>query len=68
MEGFYDYMQLVTSHERYAKAMENTHDPKQYIRELQQAGYATDPLYAEKIIGIYEGKTLGDALKQLEVN
>jgi flagellar protein FlgJ len=32
-----------------------------YLRELQQAGYATDPNYADKIMAIYQGIALPEA-------
>ena len=31
-------------------------DAKSYFRQLQAAGYATDPNYAEKILSVLEGK------------
>lgn len=47
-ESFDDYQQFL-SQPRYAKALENKHDAQQFVQELQHAGYATDPKYAEKI-------------------
>jgi flagellar rod assembly protein/muramidase FlgJ len=37
---------------RYAAAMRNAGNPDQFARELQRAGYATDPEYASKLISI----------------
>lgn len=37
---------------RYAAAMRNANNPDQFARELQKAGYATDPEYANKLISI----------------
>lgn len=37
---------------RYAAAMRNAGNPDQFARELQKAGYATDPEYASKLISI----------------
>ena len=40
-----------TAHERYNKAKE-AESAEQYLREIQEAGYATDPNYADKTIDI----------------
>ncbi len=53
LESFIDYVNLVKN-KRYEKALENTQDPKAYLTELHQAGYATDPNYVDKIMAIYE--------------
>ena len=53
-QSFADYVSFVKSNQRYEKALQNTADEKQYIKELHSAGYATDPNYAEKIISILE--------------
>lgn len=34
----------------------------QFARSLQQAGYATDPMYADKLVRIIGGPTLRQAL------
>lgn len=47
-ECMQDYVNFVES-PRYAKAMENRADAGRYAEELQSAGYATDPHYADKI-------------------
>ncbi|MGD9592757.1 MAG: flagellar assembly peptidoglycan hydrolase FlgJ [Candidatus Berkiella sp.] len=52
-ESFLDYINLLQN-KRYEKALENVHDPKTYLTELHQAGYATDPKYVDKIMAIYE--------------
>ena len=51
--SFADYARLVGDHPRYRQALEAT-TPEAYLRELQAAGYATDPAYADKILGILE--------------
>ncbi|MCW8955998.1 MAG: flagellar assembly peptidoglycan hydrolase FlgJ, partial [Gammaproteobacteria bacterium] len=48
-EAFNDYVDFIQSHPRYEKALESNTDAQAYARELQQAGYATDPDYARKI-------------------
>ncbi|WP_187265407.1 flagellar assembly peptidoglycan hydrolase FlgJ [Reinekea thalattae] len=51
-QSFDDYAQFITQHDRYNSAVENADDDASYVTELQNAGYATDPQYAEKIITI----------------
>jgi flagellar protein FlgJ len=51
-DSFADYVDLVKGSPRYQKALEVASDSQQYLQELQQAGYATDPAYADKIMGI----------------
>ena len=53
-ESFEDHARLIANNRRYSKAMENLNDPKQFARELQRAGYATDPNYANKLISIMD--------------
>ncbi|VBB45239.1 Muramidase (Flagellum-specific) (fragment) [uncultured Paludibacter sp.] len=49
IESLRHYAGRIISLSRYATAAKTT-DPYQYARELQKAGYATDPNYADKII------------------
>ena len=48
-EAFRDFTRLIRGSPRYAGVMAATGDGNAYARELQQAGYATDPRYAEKL-------------------
>ncbi len=48
-QSFNDYVSFVSSQPRYQEALKNTGDSAEYIQALHQAGYATDPRYAEKI-------------------
>jgi flagellar protein FlgJ len=57
-ESFQDYVRLIKSNPRYGDALKQADSPERYLRGLQQAGYATDPKYAEKIIKIYRGATM----------
>lgn len=49
VEGFIDFL---TVNPRYEKALEHAGEPERFLRELQKAGYATDPEYADKAISI----------------
>ncbi len=53
-ESFLDYANLIMSNPRYGRALGAGSDAKVYFRELQKAGYATDPGYAEKLTAIYQ--------------
>ncbi len=57
-ESFNDYVEFVQENPRYQKALENTADPKQYLENLHQGGYATDPNYADKIHSIFIRESL----------
>lgn len=50
-EAFKDYARMLSGNERYAKvvAAAQNGNAAGFARGLQQAGYATDPAYAEKI-------------------
>ena len=48
-DSFRDYARLITQNPRYEKAREQVGSAVAYARELQQAGYATDPQYAQKL-------------------
>lgn len=52
-ESFADYASFLQSSPRYARALAKAADGEAYLRELQDAGYATDPRYADKVIGVW---------------
>jgi flagellar protein FlgJ len=57
-DSFEDYARFIESNPRYRKALESAADPDAYVRDLQNAGYATDPNYAEKISRIMQSPAL----------
>lgn len=57
-ESFDDYVNFIKSDNRYRDALAKGDDGKQYIQSLQNAGYATDPQYANKIINILERESI----------
>ncbi len=61
--AFRDYVQLLQK-PRYQQALAAGDDAAAFARELQRAGYATDPEYADKIIAITEA----DVVKRGSVN
>ena len=56
IESVRDYVGFITGNDRYKVAVANQDNPDNYVTELQRAGYATDPEYAQKIITIMNGK------------
>lgn len=53
-DSFSDYVQFIKNNPRYHNAIKMAHKPERYMHELQQAGYATDPGYAAKVMRIYQ--------------
>lgn len=57
-EAMQDYVNFLQSSPRYEKAVAESQDSQAYFNALQQAGYATDPAYADKLMSVYRGSTL----------
>ncbi|WP_100444903.1 sporangiospore maturation cell wall hydrolase GsmA [Glycomyces xiaoerkulensis] len=51
-DSYRDHGELLSTWSRYAEAMEHRDDPDRFAREIHRAGYATDPDYADKLIGL----------------
>ncbi len=60
-EAFTDYAKQLSNNPRYAGVLGNQ-DASAFARGLQQAGYATDPMYASKLERIISGNTLRNQL------
>lgn len=50
-ESLNDYINFLSSGERYQAALDKVGNVEQFLHGLQKAGYATDPQYAQKIMG-----------------
>ncbi|ROM53485.1 flagellar rod assembly protein/muramidase FlgJ [Pseudomonas poae] len=48
-DSFHDLVTLLQSNDRYKEVVKSADNPERFVRELQKAGYATDPDYASKI-------------------
>ncbi|WP_445179320.1 flagellar assembly peptidoglycan hydrolase FlgJ [Pseudomonas sp. McL0111] len=48
-DSFHDLVTLLQTNNRYQDVVKSADNPEQFVRELQKAGYATDPNYATKI-------------------
>ncbi|MBO1272390.1 MULTISPECIES: flagellar assembly peptidoglycan hydrolase FlgJ [Shewanella] len=53
-DSFKDYVALISQNERYSKAREVAAEPAKYVRGLAEAGYATDPQYASKVMKVLQ--------------
>ena len=53
-DSFVDHGWFFHNNGRYAGALAARGDPKQFAREINRAGYATDPAYAPKLIGLMD--------------
>ncbi len=51
-DAFRDYANLLRSNARYQNAIAQGQDAAGFAQGLQQAGYATDPGYAQKLMGV----------------
>jgi flagellar protein FlgJ len=60
-EAFRDYASVLRNNTRYGGVI-GSQDGTEFARRLQQAGYATDPMYADKLARIINGPTLRQAL------
>lgn len=57
-QSFSDYVDFVQRNPRYQQALTQATDPKAYFSALQEAGYATDPAYAQKIQRILDSESM----------
>ncbi|TVP89003.1 MAG: flagellar assembly peptidoglycan hydrolase FlgJ [Pseudomonadaceae bacterium] len=62
-QSFEDYVDFLHTNGRYSQALTQTDNPDAFFRELQKAGYATDPQYARKVSQI--ARQLAPAAEQL---
>lgn len=60
-----DYVEFIQGNPRYRQATEQTQNPDKYFDALQEAGYATDPAYADKVMSVFKGDLLNDLLSNL---
>jgi flagellum-specific peptidoglycan hydrolase FlgJ len=53
-ESFVDHGLFFVENGRYSAAMAARGDPRQFAREINRAGYATDPAYSSKLIALMD--------------
>lgn len=61
-DAFRDYANLLRGNPRYAGVLAAGNDAEAFARSLQQAGYATDPAYADKLSRLITGAVLRQGL------
>lgn len=64
--SFADYVSFLKNNPRYQEALDKVDDSRAFVEGLQEAGYATDPNYAKKIINIMNSPALKSALAALK--
>jgi len=65
--SFADYVSLIATARRYTGALASAGDAQAYARAVTDAGYATDPDYADKWLAIYNGERLKQALRGVDL-
>ena len=51
-ESFNDYVRFLNQNPRYTTALRHGGNNEEFIRGIHQAGYATDPNYADKVLSV----------------
>ena len=67
-DSFSDYVALLKNNSRYYNVLKQADDSFAYVKGLQDAGYATDPQYAEKIMKIVDGNKIENSLTNLKIS
>ena len=49
--SYRDHGRFLRENSRYRSAFSYTRSPDEFLRQVWQAGYATDPRYVSKVIG-----------------
>ncbi|MGK0500308.1 MAG: flagellar protein FlgJ [Oceanicoccus sp.] len=64
-QSFDDYVDFINNSPRYEEAREAT-DAESYIRNLSEAGYATDPNYADKVLRVMNSNEMKKAVANVQ--
>ena len=67
-ESMDDYVAFLQQNPRYQQALEKADNAQDFLLELQQAGYATDPAYAEKINDIMNRDAFSKTVSELRLS
>lgn len=65
-DSFADYVSFLKQNGRYNEALDKAAHPEQFIHALQDAGFATDTNYAEKILKIFSSRTFNQLMSKME--
>jgi len=64
--GLQDYVDFIRQQPRYQDAVASSGNTANYFQQLQAAGYATDPNYAQKILQVMNGSVLKEVRNLLK--
>lgn len=64
-DSFMDYVSFLKTNTRYQEALNKASNPKEFIQALQDAGFATDSNYANKIWQIFSSSTFKNLTSDL---
>lgn len=64
-QSMQDYVEFISQNPRYKAALAVAAEPAAYFRQLQAAGYATDPNYARKVLAVMQSPILQQLRSQL---
>lgn len=65
-DSFEDYVRFLSENPRYAQALRRGPSAEGFAQSLQEAGYATDPRYAEKLRSIMESPRFNATVARLK--
>ncbi|CAM5206985.1 flagellar assembly peptidoglycan hydrolase FlgJ [Alishewanella longhuensis] len=65
-QSLQDYTQFIGNSVRYQQAVAAAKEPAAYFSELQAAGYATDPNYAQKIMSVFNSSAFEQVRSELK--
>ncbi len=65
-ESFLDYSNFLRQNNRYSDALTKAQNPEQFINALQDAGYATDQQYANKILKIFTSQNFKNEVAKVK--
>lgn len=66
-DSFMDYAHLLTKSGRYNDAIQAAGNPERFLTKLQEAQYATDQKYSEKIMDIYSSTKFNDLFNKFDL-
>lgn len=66
LDSFRDYVDFIRSNPRYGEVLTRAGNGKEYLQALQEAGYATDPGYANKIRTILQQRSFAAQVADLK--
>lgn len=66
-ESFNDYVSFIKSNPRYEQALYFSSSPDAYMKKLQEAHYASDTNYSDKVLSIYYGEKFNNLFEKAKL-